>query len=253
MSNVTAGNVDSDLPGVNALPVCYTSLTPLVPQRHGSLRFARAQGYAFARGVNAVPALAEEFANAQNTCPIVFTRAEQPRPVLLMGMTSGKNDHVGPDGAWPPGQHVPGFLRRHPFMLVREKSASSRMILCADLSADGFSETEGQPLFEDGEPTEVIKRVLDYCERYEQATLRTDALVAELVALDLFQDASVSIRTENATRKIEGFRTVSEERFKSLDDAKLADLARRGIIGLLAAHWASIQQFQDIVPGADKP
>lgn len=249
MNGATAGNAGPELPGVNTLPVCYTSLTPLVPQRHGSMCYRRTTGFAFAGGVNAVPALAEEFANAQNTCPIVFTRGNQPKPVLLLGMTSGRNDHVGPDGAWPPGQHVPAFLRRYPFMLVRESSASSRMILCADLAADGFSETEGEPLFEADGATDTMKRILNFCERYEQASLRTDALVAELASLDLFQDASVSIRTGGGTKKIDGFRTVSEDRFKALDDAKLADFARRGIIGLLAAHWASIQQFQDIVPG----
>ncbi len=234
------------LPGVDALPVCYTSLTPLVPQRHGNLRFTRPGGFEFARGVNAVPALAEEFPDAQNSFPIVFTRGQHPRPVLLMGANKGRNELIAADSSWKAGYHVPSFLRRYPFMLVRENDTSGRMLLCADLTSDGFSETEGTVLFEDGKQTEAMTRVLEYCERYEQAQLRTNALVSELAELGLFQEASVSIRSSDEARRIDGFQTVSEDRFKALDDSKLADFVRRGIVGLIAAHWASIKRFQDI-------
>lgn len=250
MMNDHAEAAAQPLPGVNALPVCYTSLTPLVPQRHGNLHFARSDGFSFAQGVNAVPALAEEFPGAQNSCPIVFTRGENPRPVLLLGASQGRNEMVEADGRWKAGHHVPSFLRRYPFMLVRENDNTTRMLLCADLAADGFSETNGTALFQDGKQTEAMNRVLEYCERYEQAQLRTNALVAELSALELFQDSTVSVRSETESRKIDGFQTISEDKFKALDDAKLADFARRGVVSLIAAHWASIKRFQDIARGA---
>lgn len=250
MMNDHAATSEQPLPGVNALPVCYTSLTPLVPQRHDNLHFARSDGFLFAQGVNAVPAVAEEFPDAQNSCPIVFTRGETPRPVLLLGASQGRNEMVEADGTWKAGHHVPSFLRRYPFMLVRENDNSTRMLLCADLAADGFSDTSGTPLFQAGKQTDAMNRVLEYCERYEQAQLRTNALIAELAALNLFQESTVSVRSEAESRKIDGFQTISEDKFKALDDAKLADFTRRGVVGLIAAHWASIKRFQDIAGGA---
>jgi len=249
MTSSTTSLAVEPLPSVNTLPVCYTSLTPLVPQRHSTIRYARPTAYRFASEVNAVPALAEEFPSAQNSCPIVFTRGERPRPVLLLGAEKGRNALMSQDGNWKAGLHVPSFLRRHPFMLVRESATSGRMLLCADLAADGFSEDKGDALFDDGKPTETMNRILKYCENYEQAQLRTDALVSELIARDLFQEATVTMRSEDSSRKIDGFQTISEERFKALDDTTLADFVRRGIVGLVSAHWSSISRFQSITEG----
>ena len=127
-------------------------------------------------------------------------------------------------------------------MLVREDDSSQRMVLCADLTADGFSDSTGDARFLDGRNSPMLDRVLDYCQRYQRAQAATNALMSELLEHDLFQASAMTFGGDSVSR-VDGFQTISEEKFKALPDSILADFARRGIVGLLAAHRTSLQAF----------
>ncbi|MEO1495106.1 MAG: SapC family protein [Pseudomonadota bacterium] len=238
------------LPGVSNLPLCYGSLTPLVAQRHGALRYKAPGRYDFSATVNAVPLLAEEFPRAQGAYPIVFTSAEPHLPVALLGHETGRNEFVDADGTWRKDTYVPAYLRRYPFALVSEKEGSDRMLLCADVGASGFCETGPDPLLFDGDqPSETATRIIDFCKRYEESLQRTRAMVRELSDLGLLEDSTVRIARGGVAHRVEGFRMISETKMRALDDAPLASLARRGVIGLASAHIFSTQRFSDLVLG----
>lgn len=237
--------------GAPALPVCYSTLTPLYAEQHGALRFKAKADYSFARGVNAVPLLAEEFPRAQLSFPIVFPSGEGGIPVALLGTEKDRNDHVNEDGTWRQGSYVPAYLRRYPFALVRESAESDRMLLCADLSADTLTE-EGSGtddlLFENAGPSAMGSRVVDFCRRFEEGLYRTRAMIRDLAKHDLLQASQVQVRGPTGKMaRVEGFNMVTEERMRALPDDVLADFARRGIIGLLAAHQFSIATFTDVM------
>lgn len=233
------------------LPVCYASLMPLYAEQHGNLGYAGTSDYSFARNVNAVPLLAEEFPRAQLSYPIVFPGAEGGLPVALLGTEAGSNDHINPDGTWRSGSYIPAYLRRYPFALVREKEGSDRMLLCADTTAATLSEVEPGDaglLFDGDAPSALGSRIVDFCRRYEEGLYRTRALIADLAKHDLLQPSKVQVKGPSGkTARIEGFHMVTEEKLRALPDDALADLARRGIVGLLAAHHFSIANFSGIV------
>lgn len=245
---MTETTADQPLPAVSALPLCYKSLTPLVAQRHGTLAFERNQNFGFAAGINAVPLVAAEFSRALSSYPIVFTRAEPFLPVALLGPETGKNEFVTADGSWREGVYIPAYLRRYPFALAADKAGSERMLLCADLNADGFTDGGGTgQLFDGAEPSAASQQILDFCSRYETAMQNTRIMVGELSDLDLLEDSSVNIKRGEQAFRINGFRVVSEEKMRALDDAKLAALTRRGIVGMITAHLFSTQRFSDLV------
>lgn len=237
-------------PSVNALPLGYGSLTVLAAERHASLPFRKRRDYDFAKGLHATPIAADEFSRAHLHFPIVFSKSDPVLPVALLGMEPGKNDFVSADGKWREGTYVPSFLRRYPFALARESKDSERMLLCADLTAPNFDPEAGpseEKLFQDAKPTEFAQRILDFCQKYEEAMAKTRRTAEQIDKLGLFEDAQVTVERPGGGKvKIDGFRIVSEEKMRALDDATLADLARRGIIGLIAAHHYSIAQFSGI-------
>lgn len=240
MSETDTAAATKDAP---RLPPCYKSLTPLIADRHKDVTYRRNLDYSFAREVNAVPLMAEEFPRAQVHFPIVFTRAEPHLPVALLGPEPGKNDFVAEDGSWRPGAYVPAYLRRYPFALVGDGTEGGRLLLCADLEADFFKADEGGALFEGDEGTDLAKSIMDFCTRYEQSLNRTRAMTKELAELDLLEDSVVNVQRGEKQTRVEGFRLISDKKMRDLDDAKLADLTRRGVASIISAHQFSINQF----------
>lgn len=244
------GNGGAAQMSVTNMPPGYASLTPLLSEKHAELPFKRRRDYKFAATLHAVPLAADEFARAQQHFPIVFTNTDPVLPVALLGVESDKNDFVGPDGAWREHAYVPAYVRRYPFALVREKEDSDRMVLCADLTAENFAVNGdgGEALFADGKGTEFANSVVDFCRRFEDALTKTRTTCQNLNKLGLFEDANVTVRRPNGKSvRLDGFRVISEEKLRKLDDATLADLARRGVIGLIAAHHFSISQFSGML------
>jgi len=225
------------------LPFLYTSITPITPEQHGDLRINPIRSFDFARHVNAVPITADEFPQALRDYPIVFTAGDTPTPLALVGLRKGMNDHVDAEGNWSKGAYVPAYLRRYPFLLVKEKTDSDRQILCADMSSMQFT-ADGEALLTDaGEQTPKLADILAFATRYETSVRRTAKAMAEAAKLGLFQPSTVNLSKGKKTARIEGFSVISEEKLRELDDATLAGLARRGVLSLFTAHHMSLANF----------
>lgn len=229
-------------------PLGYDSLTPLIAERHSNLRYAGGGGYAFARRINVVPLLAEEFGLAQAQFPILFPHAAPYLPLALLGARQGKNDFVGEDGRWRQGTYVPAYLRRHPFMLASATEHPDRRLLCADLSAEGFGAVDGAAAFFDdkGGASPMAAQILDFCQRFDVAEQRTRATVLQFADLDLLEPGSISVNRDGQTFRVDGFQVISQKRLNALDDKTLAGFTRRGVMPLIAAHQFSTTQFSDL-------
>lgn len=254
MDGVTASGTSA---AASVLPLGYNALTPLYSEQHGDLAFRRHENFAFARTIHAAPIAADEAGRAQAFYPFLFAPDPPYLPVALFSMSPGVNDFVDEDGRWRRDAYVPAYFRRYPFALVRENQESERMLLCADLTAPNFAgDGASEALFTGGEPSAYAKEVVAFCTRYEQALARTRAAAARLAELGLFDDARAAIARPGARPlEIDGFKIVSEDRLYGLDDAVLADLARNGLIGLVAAHRFSLARLPgmelETVPCAD--
>jgi hypothetical protein len=110
-------------------------------------------------------------------------------------------------------------------------------------------DTKGEPdraLFaEDGKPSVLLNNVMDFCNRYEQATQRTRLAMEEAVKLDLVDASTVTVSRGGKNLKVEGFRIISEEKVRGLSDKVLGDLARRGVLNVYAAHHLSLTNFSN--------
>lgn len=237
-----------DLAIKDKLPLLYKTLTPLAAERHSDLYLSNKRDFQFAGEANAIPLTCDEFAQALQHYPIVIADAKDPIPVALVGLKHGHNDHVMEDGAWREGYYVPAFLRRFPFMLLRESSSSSRSFLCGDLSSTLFSKRadDGNALFtENGGNSETLETVLDFCQRYETSAARTRAVMTEAQELGLIEKSTVNIARGDMKARVEGFSLISEEKMRELPDDKLASLAKRGMMTIFAAHHLSMAKFSD--------
>jgi len=230
------------------LPLLYSTLSPVTAEQHGALFVAENRDFGFASQANAIPLVADEFAAAMRDYPIVIADGAQPMPVALVGFAKGQNTHVDGDGNWSSGHYVPAYLRRHPFMLLRESETADRNILCADFSSTIF-QTAGeadQRLFgPNGETSKLLTNTLDFSNRYQTSFERTTALMAEAQTKGLIHPSEVTVSRGEQKAKIEGFSIISEEKLRALPDAELADMSRRGVLALFTTMQLSLSNFTD--------
>lgn len=233
----------------NQLPLFYNALEPLSSQTHAKYRVRSTETAPFLVGNHAVPVTVDEFPLLQRYMPIVFTVGPDAIPIALMGLNEGVNVFVGDDGKLIEQIYVPAYIRRYPYMLARLRPDTDEMSLCFDPTSDRIGEfDEGEALFENGEPTEIVKNILGFNENFEQAGARTAAFMKELSELGLLMDGEMSIQPEGADRPFiyRGFQMVDEKKLADVRGDQLRKMNQSGMLPLLYAHLFSLSLMREI-------
>lgn len=229
-------------PPANQLPLFYNSLAPLSSQLHPNHGLKPRGDLGFTRGTHAIPVTVDEFPLVQRHYPIVFGVGDNPAPLALVGLQEGENLYLGADDQWEANLYVPAFVRRYPFMLARLTPEAQELSLCFDDSSGIVVENDGEKLFDGVEPTETTKAILQFCEQFEQAVLRTRAFMEELTKLDLLMDGEVTIQRDGLAQPAvyRGFRMVDEQKLQNLRGDQARKMVQSGMMGLIYAHLFSL-------------
>ena len=199
---------------------------------------------------HAVPLTVDEFALVQRHYPIVFTAGGSPVPIALMGLNEGVNAFLDENGrALDPTLYVPAYLRRYPFLLARLRPDTDELSLCFDPTSGAVGDfDEGEPLFDGDQPSAATKAILEFCEQFEAAGLRTNAFLEDLTKSDLLMDGEVAIQPEGFDQPFvyRGFRMVDEEKLRNLRGDELRKMNQNGLLPLLYAHLFSLSQIRDV-------
>jgi len=231
------------------LPLLYKELVALNSQQHASWRSRSTDKATWLANQNIVPLTIEEFAEAQRHTPIVFSVGEKPIPLAVMGLSEGVNVFVEEDGTLSDSIYVPAYARRYPFMLARLSSEKSELSLCFDPTTELVGDfADGQPLFDNDNPSDACKATLDFCEQFEIAGQKTEAFVAELQKHALLTDGEITIRLDGGDKPFSyrGFRMVDEAKLRELPDDVVAEWNRNGILPALYFHLVSLKLLSNI-------
>ena len=178
-----------------SLPLLYNDLMPLNTRDHSKYATRPMDAAPFLAKHHAIPLTVEEFVQAQRHFPIVFSSGENPLPLALMGLNEGVNTFIDADGKINEPVYLPAYIRRYPFLLAKLQPDSEDLSLCFDPTSSSVGEfADGEPLFdENGSTTDATKRILDFCEKFEEAGMRTKAFIEQIQAHDLLMDGEISI------------------------------------------------------------
>ena len=231
------------------LPLLYNDLTPISSQAHGDWKLRAIQGAHFLKNVYAVPLLAEEFISASRFYPIVFSLGADPVPLALMGLNEGVNTFVDERGMFPDDYYVPAYVRRYPFLLAKLTPDADELSLCIDPTAEAIGAGgEGEPLFDNGAPSERTRQILGFCEQMEQASGVTAAFFRDIAEQKLLIDGEFSAQPDGAPQPYiyRGFQIVSEEALKNLRGDVARKWVQSGLLPLIYAHLFSLQRMTDV-------
>jgi hypothetical protein len=227
----------------------YEEPVPVTKRRHGRYAVRRVTDYSFARDLNAVPLVMEEFPVAGRNYPIVFTRSgDHYGANALLGLRNAENLFVDKAGKWL-GGYVPAFLRRYPFALSYSEEKET-YAFCIDEGASVVGEyPDGERLFDDsGNETPYFNEMLAFVKQYQKAYHDTQAFCARLKDLGLIADIEVSLKLptgETATNK--GFFGIHRERLKDLKSDQVDTLFRAGDLEHVHIHLASLHAFETLL------
>ena len=195
-----------------------------------------------------------EFGDASHDFPLVFVRAAtdidgkpQVAPIALFGLDRGENVFVE-DGKWQ-ADYLPAAFRSYPFTLAKVDPEGENWAVAFDASWQGFSETEGERLFDDeGKPTQLLLDVQKFAQDIEVEIERTRIAGLRLMELELLQPMRFDATLPDGQKiSVDGFLTVDEKRLAALTDAQVLELHRNGLLGLLHVHRLSLANMRRLV------
>ena len=233
------------------LPLFYNDLMPLNSRDHSKYHSKTMDHAKWLVGAHAIPLTVDEFVQAQRDYPIVFSSGDNPLPLALMGLNEGVNTFIDEDGKVTDPVYLPAYIRRYPFMLAKIKPDGDELSLCFDPTSDAVGEfDDGESLFdESGEATDTTKRVLEFCEHFENAGQRTKVFVEELQKNDLLMDGEMAISTQQDGENpyvYRGFRMINEEKLREVRGDLLRTWNQNGMLALIYAHLMSLDLMRMI-------
>jgi hypothetical protein len=245
---VTDQTAAPDTAQAPSLPLFYQQPRPLDRVRHAATRLREPADLGFAASANNVPVLIEEFAHAASVYPIVFTMGAVPTPVALLGLRDRQNLFLRQrEGAWTwnPDAYIPAYIRRYPLILM-ETQAAGEFTVCIDEAAES---TVGESLFtSDGELTEAGRNAIGFCQAYQNQIAATVEFTAALQAHGLLEQNNAEIKLASGeTLNLVGFLVVNPKKFDELPDDVYLDFRRKGWIGLIHLHIASVLNWERLV------
>lgn len=220
----------------------YERIVALRPETHRNLRMKLgAAGMHFAKPTHSVLLSATELPMAALDYPCVFVKDENGAALIaLMGVREDENLMVDEQGNWSEHRYVPAFVRRYPFILA-EAPENPDLTVCFDEAFAGFSDTEGEPLFDaEGKPTKYLEGVQNLLLGFHRDLQLTQQWIADIEKLDLLVDRSIG-HEHNGTRTVlQGFKAIDEARLKALTNEQKLGLFESGALGWIYLHLVSL-------------
>lgn len=227
-------------------PLFYGQPAAVEPARHGAYRFKPLANMAFARASNCIPLMASEFATAHRDYPIVFTRGEAPMPLAVVGLRDQENLFIDAAGQWKKDAYVPSYVRRYPFAFLK-MAEPGKFALCIDEASGCLSASEGVPIFENNQPSQLIQNALRFCGEFQQDYERTQHFCQTLLQQGLLVERRMQLKgPAGQEMALDGFQTIDEAKFNALPDAVILDWRQRGWLGLVYAQMMSSASWRDV-------
>ncbi len=233
-------------PAASGLPIFYKNPMPLEPGRHAKAGLSPNADFSFARNTNAVALTLSEFAMAARHYPIVFSAAAPVVPFAVIGVRDNENLFLETSGQWKEDAYVPAYVRRYPF-IFSEIPSSDRLLLCVDEGAEQFETESSQPFFIDGKPSENLQRALKFNEMFHSQLDDTRRFGAWLEENGMLEEKMARAELPGGqSYTLRGFRLISPEKMRTLTDAQVLELHKKGWLPLLHFHLQSLSNWASL-------
>jgi hypothetical protein len=238
--------------GLTGSAPLYTRVEPLNPDNHGKLGVKRLDNpFAFASEIHFVPLLLPEFPAACGSYPIIFA-GDEKQPLAVMGLTPGFNLFFDKTGVAKTEIYLPAYVRRFPFVVAN--TTENNFIVCIDVAADIVAEGAEMAIFKGKELTEYGKNCVEFCRRFEDDRVRSDTILEQIKALDIFHLRQTKHQPRDAENNpvgeeilISEYYAIEEPKLHQLSGAQLVALRDTGALAFIYAHLVSMWKWDALI------
>lgn len=211
-----------------------SQLESLNSQDHGHLRLRQRSGVE-PHFVQIVPL---EFTAAAVCCPILFTKDAASGAFYAGALLGFKPAEGALTNIADRGGFEPLNLQRDGFLISGEQ-------IVIDRDNPRFSDTEGEPLFDEArQPSVSLRKIQRVLGRLHEGTVQSDAFIRNLMQLRLIEPIDISMSFDDGERlTLQGLYTVSKDRLREIDDAAVVRLFRSGDLQLAYTMAGSLNQL----------
>ena len=218
-----------------------SNIKPLLKSEHSDSKWRRYANYLHAKSDAVAPITVQEMVKASKVLPLCFIRTGEDAfvPAVIQSLVGGTNLLVAPDGRWM-APYVPACYRSFPFALGI--SETGERILCADFDSDLIGE-EGDPLFEDGEPSKAVKEVFGFLHTVQDDREKAKRVSAVLNEHNLIAEWPLKIKTESGENEVKGIYRINEAALNALSAVDLAEVRDAGGLPVAYCQLLSMQNL----------
>jgi hypothetical protein len=120
--------------------------------------------------------------------------------------------------------------------------------LCIDEASSAITTGNDNPFFENGEPTDLTQKALDFCRAFQDAHTLTQEFTRALVEVDILVENQANIALESGEKlSMAGFRIIDEARFNALPNATFLEWRKRGWLPLVHCHLMSTANWSSLI------
>ena len=215
-----------------------TNVVPLNSQVHRTLRVDARPSALYGDNQRFVPVVVKEFPLLAVHYPILFSKDADTGAFYcgaMLGFDAGENLFLSEGKA--PDAYRPLNLQRGPFFTAGGDVA-------IDLDNPRVGASDGQQLFgENGEPTPYLQSIIALWRELRPGIEMTKVFIETLMKLKLIEPISIDVGFDDGTRRdVVGLYTTNQVTLRSLPDATVVDLFRRGYLQLIYLMIASLKQ-----------
>ncbi len=220
----------------------------LTKEKHSDLGISRpSRPYQFCADVRAVPVVLPELAAAQRHYPIIFSDAENPLPMAVVGLIDEVNLFVDDNGEWDRDVYIPGYIRRYPFALAGDRS-SDRMAMIVDSEFDGISKDSETPFFNNGEPSDAMNSAMEFCRTYERDRMVTVEFAKKLAEFKLLDTQVAQYTPEGGEpQPFAQYTAIDEKRLNELSDEQFLELRKTNLLPVIYASMMSMGNWRNLM------
>lgn len=225
-------------------------LVELNSHHHGALKVLESSTMTFAKQQHLSSIRVTEVTQSVCNFPVLVTRVAGSGNWSISGVTGlelGANLFVE-DDQWQ-ATYMPKSFQSYPFYLMQTNKAQADYVVGADVTSDAFSETDGQPLFDDkGKATLFLNSAKTLLEDNIKNDILTYQFVKTLDELDLLKPIDLLVNYNDGTvNTLTGMHTVDEDRLQSLAPGAFEDLHKNGYLAPIYAMLISLYQLNTLV------
>ena len=218
------------------------------PEKHADLRVTSSNNLLRFAGLSSLPLYSFELGRLAGDYLLFFSPIEDTYGISMMCSIDPNLASVciTKKGEWT-GFYVPAYIRSQPFRALTSSEDDRQCVICIDNESPMLGE-EGEALFDDGEPTEYLNRVVEFVGTLHQEGKQTSLSMQAIQDADLIVPWEINVpRSEGETIQVSDKYRIDEGKLNALEDRQWIELKEAGALTIIYGQLLSQGNLHKLV------